>query len=257
MWSWLKKCFSILLLGISLTIFAENKPVTIWMIGDSITQTYKPQLAPLAGIGQALPQFCKPGVKVANRAVSGKSTKSFRDLGYWKPAIDGIKKDDYLLIKFGHNDQKKKKPKVYAEAKTAYRENLTTFIKEARAKGAHPVLITSMCRRVFNKKGDLRRSLKDYPKYCRLVAKEQNVPLIDLNNISFAKISAMSKDESKKLYNHLPKNSKYPYWNKKSRKNKNGHIDNSHLNLNGAKIVAGWLVNDAKKQKLKLAKLFK
>jgi DNA sulfur modification protein DndE len=255
--SWLKKCFSILLLGVSLTILAENKTATIWMIGDSITQTYKPRLAPLAGIGQALPQFCKPNVKVKNHAVSGTSTKSFQDKGYWKKVIDGIKKGDYLLIKFGHNDQKKNKPKVYAEAKTAYRQNLNTFIKEARAKGAHTVLITSLCRRVFDKKGNLRRSLKDYPKYCRLVAKEQNVPLIDLNNISFANISKMRHDESKKLYNHVPKNSKYPYWNNKSKAKPNGHIDNSHLNLNGAKIVAGWLVDDAKKQKLKLAELFK
>lgn len=253
----IKKYFVLLLLGISLTILAENKPVTIWMIGDSITQTYKSYQAPLAGIGQALPEYCKPGVKIENHAVSGTSTKSFCDRGYWKPVIAGIKKGDYLLIKFGHNDQKRSKPKVYAEAKTAYRKNLTKFVKAAKSKGAHPVLITSMCRRVFDKKGNLRHSLKDYPKYCRIVAKEQNIPLIDLNNISFTKISAMSKEESKKLYNHVPPNSKYPYWNKKSKGNPQGHIDNSHLNLNGARIVAGWLVDDAKKQKIELAKLFK
>ena len=261
MFSSLKKYFIILLLGASLTMLAENKKVTIWCIGDSITQTYTKRLAPLAGIGQALPKYCKPGVKVANHAVSGTSTKSFQDKGYWKKVIDGIKKGDYLLIKFGHNDQKKNKPAVYAEAKTLYSQNLTKFIKAARAKGAHPVLLTSMCRRVFYKsgakKGTLRRSLGAYPKYCRLVAKEQKVPLIDMNNISFANISKMSHEESKKLYNHVPKGSKYTYWNNKSKDKPNGHIDNSHLNLNGAKIVAGWLVNDAKKQKLKVAELFK
>jgi DNA sulfur modification protein DndE len=258
---YLKKCFSILLLGFSLTMFAEDKEATIWMIGDSITQTYAKRLAPLAGIGQALPKYCKSGIKVENRAVSGTSTKSFQDKGFWKPVLAGIKKDDYLLIKFGHNDQKKNKSVIYAEAQTTYSQNLVKFIKAARAKGAQPVLITPMCRRVFYtsgaQKGALRHSLGEYPKYCRLVAKEQNVPLIDLNSISFNKIGAMSHNESKKLYNHVPKGSKYPYWNKKSKNKKNGHVDNTHLNLNGAKIVDSWLVDDAKKQKLKLAKLFK
>ena len=259
--SLLKQCCNILLLMVSMTIFAKDKEVTIWMIGDSITQTYKPGLAPLAGIGQALPEYCKSGVKVENRAVSGTSTKSFQDKGYWKSVADGMQKGDYLLIIFGHNDQKKKDPKRYTEPKTSYRENLKKFIKAARDKGAHPILVTSMCRRVYYrkgpKKGTLRRSLGEYPKYCRITAKEENVPLIDLNNISFAKISKMSHEESKKLYNHVPKNSKYPYWNKKSKDKPNGHIDNSHLNLNGAKTVAGWLVDDAKKQKLEIAKLFK
>jgi len=255
----LKKHLSILLLGISLTMLAENNKVTIWMIGDSITQTYQKRLAPLAGIGQALPKYCKPGVKVENRAVSGTSTKSFQDRGYWKAVEEGMKKGDYLLIKFGHNDQKKNRPAIYAEAKTLYRENLIKFIKAARAKGAHPVLISSMVRRIFYRsganKGKLRPSLKDYPKYCRLVAKEHNVPLIDMNNISFSNISKMSHEESKKLYNHVPGDSKYTYWNKKTKGK--GRVDNSHLNLNGAKIVAGWLVEDAKKQKLNLAELFK
>jgi DNA sulfur modification protein DndE len=235
-------------------MLTENQTVTIWIIGDSIFQTYEPQLAPLAGIGQALPKFCKPDIKVENRAVGGTSTKSFRDMGYWKPVIDGIKKGDYLLIKFGHNDQKKKKPVVYAEAKTDYYQNLSTFIKEAKTKGANPILITSMCRRHFRKER-LLHTLRDYPKYCRLVAKEQNIPLIDLNNISSAKISAMGKDKSKKLYNHVPEDSKYTYWT--IEKKQKSHTDNSHLNLNGAKTVAKWLVDDAKEQKLKLAELFK
>ncbi len=257
----LKQYFNILLLVVSMTVAAENKEVTIWLIGDSITQTYKSKLAPLAGLGQMLPEYCKPGVKVENRAVSGTSTRSFQDKGYWKPVAEGMKKGDYLMIIFGHNDQKKKDPKRYTDPKTSYRENLKKFIKAARAKGAHPILVTSMCRRVFYRKGSkkdtLRRSLGQYPKYCRITAKEEDVPLIDLNNISFAHISKMSPEESKKLYNHVPKNSKYPYWNKKSKNSPKGHIDNTHLNLDGARIVTKWLVDDAKKQKLKIAELFK
>lgn len=259
--SCLKQCFNILLLAISITVFGKDKEITIWVIGDSISQTYKPYMTPQAGIGQMLPEYCKPGVKVENHAVSGTSTKSFQEKGYWKPVAEGMQKGDYLLIIFGHNDQKKKDPKRYTDPKTTYRENLVKFIKAARDKEAHPILVTSMCRRVFfnsgPQKGALRRTLGQYPKYCRITAKEQNVPLIDLNNISFAEISKMSHEESKKLYNHVPPNSKYTYWNEKSKNNPKGHIDNSHLNQNGAKTVAGWIVNDAKKQKLEVSKLFK
>jgi lysophospholipase L1-like esterase len=237
----------------------EYKNITIWIIGDSISKTYESYLAPLTGIGQVLPQFCKPGIKIENHARCGAGTRTFLDNGFWEAVINGIKKDDYLLIKFGHNDLNKKRPEVYAEAKTIYHQNLTTFIQGAKNNGAHPILITSMCRRIYYKSGvkagALRRSLGSYPKYCRIVAKEQNVPLLDLNNISFAKISAMSRGESKKLYNHVSEGSKYTYWT--TEKGKKVHIDNSHLNLEGAKTVAKWLVDDAKKQKLELAKLFK
>ncbi len=252
----LKQFLNILLLVVSMTVMAKGKQITIWMIGDSITQTYKPQSAPITGIGQVLPEYCKPGVKIENRAVSGTSTKSFQDKGYWKPVAEGMRKGDYLLIIFGHNDQKKD-PARYTDPQTTYRENLKKFIKAARDKGAHPILVTSMCRRLFTSEGALRRSLGEYPKYCRITAQEENVPLIDLNNISFEKISKMSHEKSKKLYNHVPKNSKYPYWNQKSKNNPEGHIDNSHLNFTGAKIVAGWLVDDAKRQKLEIAELFK
>ena len=254
MWSLLKKIIILLILGNSLIVFAKNKEVTIWIIGDSLFQTYKPSLAPLAGIGQMLQPFCKPNVKVKNCAKGGTSTKSFRESGYWEKVIKEIKKGDYLLIQFGHNDQKKSSIKRYAEAKTAYRNNLSEFIKETKAKEANPVLITSMCRRRF-KKDKLVHTLRDYPKYCRLVAKEQNVPLIDLNKISFTQIGVMGKEKSKELYNHIPEGSKYTYWT--INKGKKSHKDNTHLNLYGAKIVAGWLVDDAKKQQLELAKLFK
>ena len=245
---------TLFLSGISLTTFAERNQPVIWIIGDSIFQTYSSNRAPLTGIGQALPALCKPGVKVENKAVSGTSTKSFRDRGYWKPVVAGLKKGDFLLIQFGHNDQKKNRPKVYAEAKTTYSQNLTKYISEAKAKGAKPILISSMCRRAFNK-GQLRRTLKDYPEYCRLVAMKQNIPIIDLNNISFSKVNAMGKAKSKELYNHVPKGSKYTYWTVK--KGKESHKDNTHLNSKGAKLAAQWIVDDAKKQNLELAGLFK
>ena len=252
--SWLKKCSGVLLLVFSLTVTAEPRPVTIWIIGDSLFQTYRPGLAPLTGIGQVLQQFCKPGVKVENHAVSGTSTKSFRDKGYWQPVLNGMKKGDFLLIQFGHNDQKANKPAVYAEAKSAYHKNLTIYIKEAKAKGVNPVLITSMCRRRF-KDGHLVHTLKDYPEYCRLTGKEQNVPVLDLNKISFAEVEAMGELKSKDIYNHVSEDSGHTYWTTK--KGKKNHVDNTHLNLAGATLAARWLVDDAKRQKLEIAKLFK
>lgn len=254
MFSIFKKFLGMLVLSILLAVTAEARSPKIWIIGDSIFKSYDSQYAPLAGVGQMIKPFCKRGVKVRNRAVSGTSTKSFRDCGYWKDVIDEIRKGDYLLIHFGHNDQKRNKPKVYAEAETAYSQNLSKYIEEARSKGARPVLITSMCRRYF-RDGHLIHTLKDYPKYCRLVAKKQKVPLLDLNRISFVKVDSMGEVRSKSIYNHIPENSKYTYWT--TEQNKKSHTDNSHLNFSGAKLAAKWLIEDTKKQKLELAKLFK
>jgi DNA sulfur modification protein DndE len=222
---------------------------TIWLIGDSTVASYSKHFEPLAGWGQLLHVYCKPGIEVKNHAKSGRSTKSFIAEKRWDTVIAGLEKGDFLLIQFGHNDQKKTRPNVSAPADGLYKKLLKKFISETKAKGAHPILVTPVMRRVFDEKGKLRNSLGGYPNAMKAVAKDTGTPLIDLNQIMFDKMLPMSKDESKKLYNHCPPG-KYKKWIK-------GRVDNSHFNEYGAKIVSGWLVDDAKKQKLPVGKLFK
>ncbi len=221
----------------------------IWLIGDSTVASYPKTSEPLTGWGQVLNQYCKPGVKVFNHAISGRSTKSFIAEKRWDKVIAGVKKGDFLLIQFGHNDQKKD-PARHAPANGLYKELLKKFIAEAKAKGVNTVLVTPVMRRSYDKKtGELRNSLGGYPNAMQEVAKETGTPLINLNQIMFDKMKPMTKEETKKLYNHCPPG-KYKKWIK-------GREDNSHFNTYGAKTVSGWLVADAKKQKLAVAELFK
>ena len=136
---------------------------TIFIAGDSTAATYSAKQAPMTGWGQVLQEFTKPGIKVQNRATCGRSTKSFRDEKRWEQILRDLKPGDFVMIQFGHNDQKENRPAIYAEAETAYRENLKRFVEEVRAKHAEPVILTSVARRLFRKNGELAQSLGKYP----------------------------------------------------------------------------------------------
>lgn len=173
---------------------------TLHLIGDS-TMADKPRLDhPERGWGQLLPEFVKPPAKVANHALNGRSTKSFIDEGRWKKVLDSMKKGDWLIIQFGHNDQKEGEPKLHAAADGAYRENLRRFIREAREKSVTPIVATSVVRRRWNASGEFFSSLGDYPAAARAVAAEEKVPLLELHDLTFEMESAAGPDGSKRFH---------------------------------------------------------
>jgi lysophospholipase L1-like esterase len=83
--------------------------------GDSTVQTYDVVHYPQAGWGQFLACGLKPGAVVINRAIGGRSTKSFIAEGRWDRLMAEIKPGDTVLIQFGHNDATKAKPERYAD----------------------------------------------------------------------------------------------------------------------------------------------
>jgi lysophospholipase L1-like esterase len=155
---------------------------TVYLVGDS-TVTDVPQ-GPGASWGQMLPRFFKPDVAIANHAKSGASLKSFLAELRLDKVLSTLGPGDWLMIQFGHNDQKKQWPQTYVEADTTYRAYLRAYIAEARHRGAVPVLITSPERRNFDDHGQITDSLEGYPDAVRAVAREQSVALIDLNAMS-------------------------------------------------------------------------
>lgn len=221
---------------------------TIWLIGDSTVQTYGKSRFPLTGWGQVLNENCKSGVTVINRAMGGRSTKSFVAEKRWEKVMKELKKGDYVFIQFGHNDQKKKQEKLYTDPDTTYREFLKKFIDEARSKQATPILVTPVCRRYF-RNGKLVNTLGKYPAAMKIVAKETKTPVIDLNQISFVEFDKLGPEGTKKVFLQVPPN-KYPQYPK-------GKKDNSHFCQDGARLLAGWIVDDAKKRNLEVSKLFK
>jgi lysophospholipase L1-like esterase len=117
-----------------------------------------------------------------NLAKGGRSSRSFRDEGWWQKCLD--LKPNYLLIQFGHNDQPGKGPARESAHDGAFREHLKRYVDEARAVGIQPILITSLTRRKWNREGKIEPTLAEYARATTLVAKEKSVPLIDLHQKS-------------------------------------------------------------------------
>jgi len=213
------------------TSFASAQQITIYTIGDStMANKINPEENPERGWAQMLPQFFNKEVIIDNRAVNGRSTKSFIDEKRWDSVHKMLKKGDYVFIQFGHNDQKENDSKRYTNPHTAYRYNLTRFVKETLAKGANPMLFSSIARRNFNENGVLTDTHGAYPLEVRLVAKEFNIPFIDLQYLSEQLEESYGPEKSKMLHLHF-KVGENPYY-------PDGKTDNTHLSELGATEIA-------------------
>lgn len=157
-----------------LEISAAADPTTVYLLGDS-TVTDQP-FEPWNSWGQMLPRFFKPGVAVANYSESGESIASSLGARRVAKVESLVTKGDYVFIQFGHNDMKSKKE----DALQRYETDLTALVRNIRAKGGTPVLVTSMER----KSGVKKDTLAGYPDTVIRVATAEKVALIDLHAIS-------------------------------------------------------------------------
>ncbi len=217
------------------------KPITIYTIGDSTMANKKnPEENPEYGWAQVLQQFFKDNVIIDNRAVNGRSTRSFIDQGRWDSIYKNLNPGDYVLIQFGHNDSKENDPSRYTNPHTTYRHNLIRFVSETREKGAIPVLMSSIVRRNFNENGTLVDTHGEYPVETRLVAMEYEVPFIDMQYLTEQMEELYGVEDSKKLHLHFEPGeiAYYP----------EGKHDDTHLSQRGATEVAKLAVSELKKK---------
>jgi lysophospholipase L1-like esterase len=225
----------------AITITKAEHPITVYIAGDStvVDQTDEPWCA----WGQILPRFFKPGVTISNQAESGETLKAFISENRLAKVLSTMKPGDYLFIQFNHNDQKPGPDHV--DAATDYRSYLRLYINEARLRGATPVLVTAMNRRSFGPDGKIMNTLGDYPDAVRDVAKEENVPLIDLNAMSKIFFEAMGPDNSTKAFVQYPANT-FPGQTHELK-------DNTHFNSYGAYELAKCIVEGIKADQLGIA----
>lgn len=235
----------LILLLISIQCFAQ-KP-TLYTIGDStMADKIKPDENPEKGWCQVLPSFFDLNkITIDNRAVNGRSTRSFINEKRWESVYKSLKKGDYVFIQFGHNDEKIADSTRYTNPHTAYRYNLIRFVTEAREKGAIPVLFSSIARRNFNEHGVLVGTHGEYPIEARLVAQEYNVPFIDLGYFSEVLEQSYGPEKSKELHLHF-KAGEHPYYPE-------GKADDTHLSYKGALEIAKIVVAELTKMNLDIA----
>jgi len=205
---------------------SENR-ITVFTIGDSTMANKKAEVAPETGWCQAFPAFVDQTVEIKNRAVNGRSTKNFISEGRWKAVLDSLKPGNYVFIQFGHNDEKIQDTTRYTEPFTSYRKNLERFVRETRERGATPILFTPIARRKFEN-GFLTDTHGKYPLVVRQVATEMNVPLVDLQLLTAGAVTALGDEASKKIY----------LWSSPTDKFLKERKDDTHLNVDGANLVA-------------------
>ncbi|MBA4859883.1 rhamnogalacturonan acetylesterase [Streptomyces sp. PSKA54] len=194
---------------------------TLYIAGDSTAAQKYADAAPETGWGMALPFFLHRDIAVDNHAVNGRSSKSFIDEGRLAPILDAIRPGDFLLIQFGHNDEKTADPTRYTEPWTTYQDHLRQYVDGARARGARPVLATSVERRKFDSAGNAVPTHGEYPAAMRALAEEEGVALLDIQALSIALWQKLGVEETKKYFN----------WTDTEQ-------DNTHFNPPGAIAVA-------------------
>jgi lysophospholipase L1-like esterase len=204
---------------------ADELP-TIFLVGNSTVTDQENE--PWASWGQMFPNFLKPEVVVANYAESGETLLAFKRENRLQKILCRMKTGDYLFMEFAHNDQKP--GGNHLDAMTTYKDELRYYIAEARKKGGKPVLVTSTNRRRFDENGKIINTLEEFPEAMRQLAKEQNIPLIDLNAMSKTLYETLGVENSKKAFVHYPANS-YPGQDKPL-------ADDTHFNPFGAYELA-------------------
>ncbi|MCI8999084.1 MAG: rhamnogalacturonan acetylesterase [Muribaculaceae bacterium] len=241
--------------------------VTVFMIGDStMANKSLDKENQERGWGQMLPIYFDGAIKIDNHAVNGRSSKSFIDEGRWEKVREQIRPGDYVIIQFGHNDEKNKDARRYTVPGGTFDENLKKFVTETREKGGTPILMNAIVRRNFPKNnGDVAedtddqrktwtKNFENYPsegvilvdthgKYLdspRNVAKEMDVVFVDMNKLTHELVQTLGATLSKNMYMWIPAG-EYEFC-------PNGRIDNTHLNVLGGILVSRLAVDELAKQ---------
>lgn len=172
----------------------------IILVGDSTT-------AVQSGWGSS---FCSHHVSsfiaCLNLARGGRSSYSYRAEGSWDIALAEMKAGAYdrtwVLVQFGHNDQPGK-PGRSTDLATEFPANMRRYVEEIRAAGARPVLVTPLTRRMF-RDGRLDDDLAPWADAIRKIAKEMDVPLVDLHARSVAAVQALGPVQSMRFAEIAP-----------------------------------------------------
>jgi len=227
-----------------LFVFADpGKKIKIWLIGDSTMAAKQTKAFPETGWGMPFTYFWDSTVVVDNRAVNGRSTRTFIEEKRWEPVMKEMNEGDYVFIQFGHNDEVPAKKSYVPE--TEFRNYLLSYAADVRKKKATPVLITPVARWSFDSTGRVQETHAVYAQIVRDVAKETNITLIDLDKTSQVLLQQMGRDASVYLFNHLApgEHPNYP----------EGKQDNTHFSELGARKMAELVLEDIRKLQPSLA----
>lgn len=204
---------------------------TVFLCGNSTVVDQENE--PWASWGQMITRWFGPQVAIANFAESGLSCTTFLAQLRLDKILSQLKQGDYVIVEFGHNDEKEKKPGDGAWY--SYSRNLKIFVDRVRKAGGNIIFCTPTARRFFNDdQKTLQNTHGDYPEAMKTVARRENVPVIDLTQMSTTFYETLGFEGSKKSLVHYPANT-FPGQDKPL-------ADNTHFNPFGAWEIAKMIV---------------
>ena len=204
--------------------------IRIVLVGDST-------VTPTAGWGNGFIASLSDRAQVTNLSKGGRSSMSFIKEGLWKTAL--ALKPDFVLIQFGHNDQKLEDPTRGTDPQTTYRKYMTQYIDDARAAGIKPILVTSVSRRQWGEDGKIHSTLQPYVDVVKEIAQEKDVPLIDLHARSIELYEKLGKAEIDTMEPSKPATAPSDDPTEKQKT----VLDGTHFNAKGSAVV-GRIVAD-------------
>jgi lysophospholipase L1-like esterase len=249
-----------LFLAAAICCAASAFATTLFFAGDSTLDDHyrKPDVL-YASWGTELERYMKAGNKVDNHARSGASAKSFVVDGYWDRMIALVRPGDFVVIQFGHNDQKHftefYRTRRFTSVNGTYEEFYKSFVSDIRAKEATPMFATSIVRGTFDASGKLvdRRdeegiNLRSYADAAVALGKKLSVDVVDMNALTHDLLEKVGKDDSMKFY----------FISTGLVEGKDGEPskDTTHPVKAGAESFAKLFLDDVKTRKLPVATLF-
>ena len=213
----------------------SSKP-TVWIIGDSTVSSFADNYYyPRYGWGTQIDKYLDGTYEVKNIALSGRSSKSYVNDKEYKELTAGMKLGDYLLIGFGHNDEKAEADRYtdpngdYKTAGSFANSLYENYIKPAQAAGTTVILCTPIVRRtataewsdsnlhITKDSGDFKGG--DYAQSIRNLGKELNIPVVDMTKMTKELYDTLGPDETVNLH----------AWTS----SKATSVDNTHTNIYG------------------------
>jgi lysophospholipase L1-like esterase len=203
----------------------------IFLLGDSTVCDQSQE--PYNSWGQMFPRWFKPVVAVANHGESGETYRDSLGRHRLDKILSVLRPGDWLIMQFGHNDQKQIAAGTGGPF-TTYVTEMKKHVAAVRAQGGHVIIVSPMERRGFDENGKVRPSLIDYADAARQTARELGVPFIDLNALSKPFYEALGPEKSARAFATAA----------------NGQTDNTHHNNYGSYQLARAVVQSIRAQHL-------
>lgn len=251
----------------ALTLSLSASAATLFFAGDSTLDDNGYSLgghiqAPYYSWGTQLQKAMKTGCRIANYADSGASTKRFATSGLWAKLLAIVQPGDFVAIQFGHNDQKRAtavdRETRWADPKGLFREIVRGWVRDVRAKGATPILLSPICRATFDQDGerlvDVEHAssgvnLGSYRDAMRALSEELACDFVDMNGLTRDLMEGLGREKAHKLF----------VISSGLVRGKDGEPakDTTHPIQTGAAAFAKLFLDDVRARGLPVAKLFK